>query len=440
MQPAYFVGLDMGTTATKAVAFAGDGAFLASQQANYALLQPRKGAAEQNPDDLLAAATQCLRRLIDSLGRPPEGIGLCTAMHSLLLLDASYRPCSPLFTWADTRAQAAVSDFSPAQQRALLARTGTPVHPMSPLVKLRWLVGEGAASFSKAAYISDIKSYLVYRWAQEGLCLDTNLASASGLMDIGRLAWDEAACQLAGIQHGQLPQIVAPTQQLRWKPAVASNLGTAGVPLFIGGSDGCLANLGSQLAEGEVALSIGTSAAMRLTHQKPQIDPSLGLFNYHLLGANYVMGGASNNGGNLIAWLFKLLRHPYQSIGELLDAAAVVSSEGLVFQPYLYGERAPIYQADAAAAFLHIRSHHQVPQFARAVLEGMLDNLLQIHQHIEAATGRPSRRIIASGGFVQSPYWLELLAGRAGCPVAVADAPQASAYGAALIAQKGLEG
>lgn len=439
MQPAYFVGLDMGTTAVKAVAFRADGTLLASQEQAYALLQPSEGAAEQQPDDLLAAAAQCLRRLLASLGRPPEGIGLSTAMHSLLLLDGARRPCSPLFTWADTRAQAVVADFSPAQQRALLARTGTPVHPMSPLVKLRWLARERATSFSKAAYISDIKSYLVDRWTQEGLCLDTNLASASGLMDIRRLAWDEDACALAGIQPAQLPQIVAPTQQLRWQPAVASDLGTAGVPLFIGGADGCLANLGSQLAEGEVAMTIGTSAALRLTHQKPQIDPSLGLFNYHLLDKTYVMGGASNNGGNLIAWLFKLLRHPYQNIGELLAAAAEVSSDGLVFQPYLFGERAPIYQADAAAAFLHIRSHHQVPQLARAVLEGMLDNLLEIHRHIEAAAG-PSRRIVASGGFVQSPYWLELFAARAGCPLVVANQPQASAYGAALVAQRGLAG
>ncbi len=439
MQPTtYFVGLDIGTTATKACAFNEAGRLLALVERAYRLHSPVVGAAEQAAADLLAAATHCLRQLVADMGCAPEAIALSSAMHSLLLLDANYAVCSPVYTWADTRATEVLADFSPSQKLDLLRRNGTPVHPMSPMLKLRWLSQQPNSPLHKAVYAADIKSYLVHRWTESGLCLDTNLASATGMMHLSQLEWDAEAVDIAGIRLEQLPRIVAPTTALRWRREVALQVGCLGVPLFIGGSDGCLANLGSQLGEGDIALSIGTSAALRTTHHQAHIDPSVGLFNYHLLADQYVMGGASNNGANLVNWLFELLRHPYATIGELIQAAAQADSSGLVFVPHLYGERAPIYDPTATASFQGIRSHHEAAHFARAVIEGMLANILEIQAGITAVNGA-SRRIIASGGFTQSAYWLAFLAARAGCEVVATETPQASAYGAAILAKAALE-
>ncbi|MEM9834967.1 MAG: gluconokinase [Bacteroidota bacterium] len=433
MSTSYTIGLDLGTTAVKACAFTDDGELLAQADQSYALRHPEPGAAVQDPEEVLTAAAEGLRVVIQEMNGPPAGIGLCTAMHSLLLLSADYTPVSPIITWADTRAQAIMNDFTQKQKRALLRRTGTPVHPMSPLVKLRYLHATQDASRKRMHYVSDLKSYLVHQWTQDGLCLDSSLVSATGLYGLKPQSWDQEALQLAKITEAALPKVLSPTTRLRWRTEVMEQLGiSTDVPLVIGGSDGCLANLGSKLQPGEIALSIGTSGAVRTTHQGVEVDPSLGLFNYHIKGTDYALGGATNNGGKVIEWLFDLLDHPYQSIGEMLGAAAAVDTEGLSFVPHIYGERAPIYDAAASGSFTGVRSHHQPAQYARAAVEGVTDNIITILRSLEVVTG-PASRIIASGGFTASPFWLDLIAKKSGRAVVVADTAQASAYGAALL-------
>ncbi len=432
-----YIGIDLGTTAVKACAFTHQGRLLKSISQAYPLHQIEPGAAEQDPDELVAAAATALKKLLAEIREKPAGIGISTAMHSLLLLSPAGDPVSPLITWADTRAVAVMPDFPPDLIQYFHQQTGTPVHPMSPLVKLRWIQKAHPAWLVPGYRVADIKSYLVHCWTNDGLLIDCNLASATGLYATN--SWDEKAVRFAGITMSALPKVVPPDYALNWRPTVATALGTTTIPLYIGGSDGCLANLGSGLlSPGDVALSIGTSGAVRATHQQATIDPSLGLFNYQLYDDYFVIGGATNNGAKALEWVFNLLQHPWQNIGEMIDAASKKTAEGLQFTPYLYGERAPIWDANATASFTGIRGFHQAPHYARAVLEGITNNVATLLQQLEKATG-PSQRIIASGGFTKSPFWVELLTERTGRQVVLTEAGEASAWGAALMAKKGRE-
>ena len=436
-----FLGLDLGTTSAKVCAFDAAGTLIAERSGGYALRYPSAGAAVQDAPEIVAVAERILREILADLPAAPAGIGISAAMHGLLLLNREGEPLGPILTWADVRAQAVMADFGPELRDRLRYRTGTPVHPMSPLVKLRWLHERHPERVGRASTVADLKTYLLHRWTTAGYVQDEQLASATGLLDLRTRTWDEEALRLAGgdapLKLG-LPRVVPATTRLSWRPAVAERLGVGRVPLFIGGSDGCLANLGSGLLEpGKVALTVGTSGAVRATHRGTSRRADHQLFDYLLFEDYRVLGGATNNGGKVIEWLYDLLRAHFSDIGDMIDQAIAAPDRGIVFQPYLNGERAPVWDALATASFTGLRGSHTAADLARAVVLGVTDNLIEILRQVEAATC-PAEVIYASGGFTRSAAWVELLAARSGRRVEVAHTPQASAYGAALIAERGL--
>lgn len=440
----YFIGVDVGTTSVKVGAFDRSGTTLLLREEAYPLEHPEAGAAEQDPTRVLAATKDTLAEVVKVMEYQPLGVGLSCPMHSVLLLNEQHQPASPVMTWADVRAAAVMDDFAPEDRASLWSHTGTPVHPMSPMVKLRWLLRKGRRV--KAAYLSDLKSFLVVKLTGGSFVLDEQLASASGLYDAEADQWHTPALRMAGIldRNGRetlrLPRVLPATTSLEWDPAVAAELGLSGVPLFLGGSDGCLANLGSGLLSPDAAaITVGTSGAVRATHRKARVEPSLGLFNYKLLGDYYVIGGATNNGGKVLEYWQQLLSVHFSGVGEFIEAGLSVAREASPhFRPFLYGERAPLWEAEATAELTGLRGHHDHRHLARAVLEGITDNLVAILKQLEKAIGEV-RILHASGGITRSPEWLTLLAQRSDREVVEADIAQASAYGAALIARMGVD-
>lgn len=437
MRKTYYIGLDVGTTSTKACAFSAGGEFLAVREKGYELRHPEPGAAVQEPMEVLHAAEDALKNLVDEMGGSPAGIGLSCPMHSLILFDPEYEtPITEVITWADVRAQSAMQDFTEEQRNDFHRVTGTPVHPMSPLVKLRWLLKQQPELRETAGYFGDLKSFITRYWTNTAV-LDEQLASATGLYDAEAGDWYKPALQMAadGDFPFQLPPVYPANHQLRWDVSVAEQLGVTGVPLFLGGSDGVLANLGSGILEpGEFALSVGTSAAVRTTHQQPKIDPKLGLFNYKLYGDRYAIGGPSNNGGKVLAYWQNLLSAHFPDVGAFIDGAMSVSSTNApAFQPWLYGERSPIWDASATASLTGLSGHHSPNHIAAAVLHGVTDNIVTMIQQLEKAVG-PATRIQVTGGITKSPEWLELLSKKAGREVVETEQKRATAYGAALVA------
>lgn len=435
----YYIGLDIGTSSTKANAFDREGNMIGESLFTYPLNETTPGEATQDPETVCRAAETALRTVIMQMKRQPLGIGISTAMHTLLPADRAGVPLMPSITYADTRGQRAIATIDPDLRRELYRHTGTPVHAMTPLVKMRWLQQEHPSLYERTACFAGIKEYLLYRWTGRWMT-DHSIASATGLLETATADWYGPALELLKIGPERLPRLCHPLSAVEGiRPRVREQLGLkADIPVIIGGSDGCLANLGAGILQpGPAVLTIGTSGAIRMTQRKAATDPGRRLFNYILHDNYYVTGGASNNGGKALEWVTRQF-FPGHSIPEVLDLAEQVraATDGLIFLPYLYGERAPVWDAEASGRLLGVRSRHNRQSFARAVVEGIIFNLCLSMKGMEEAVG-PVEALYANGGFTRSDWWVQLLADASGKTVHVAQTPQASAYGAALMARRG---
>lgn len=444
MQQPYIIGVDIGTGSTKAVAVNAEGTVLLKTQEFYAT-HHESGKSEQDVWEVYRAFLQCMKSIAIALQQPPLAVSLSSAMHSLLVIDKEGNPLTAALLWSDTRShQVAEALRSSELGKRLYLATGTPLHSMSPLCKIKWLLQNDAAVFAKASRFISIKEFI---WAQlfGEYKIDYSLASATGLFDIHRLNWSEEALAFAEISANQLSVPVSPTYSKSGiKPSMAQAMGLQpDTTFFIGSSDGCLANLGSFCFDGSVAaITIGTSAAVRITSQLPLQHTEQMLFNYLLDARTFICGGAVNNGGNVVQWLLEKFFANQQQVRTYSQLFSMLQSvppgsRGLLFLPYLHGERAPIWDEKSSGVFLGVRSFHTAADFARAVVEGVCFALRHILSSIEAISG-PVQRIKLSGGLADEDVLVQMLADVTGRPVVTQQAGDASAIGAALLALQSL--
>ncbi|SKA16854.1 gluconate kinase, FGGY family [Chitinophaga eiseniae] len=442
-QTPYIIGADIGTSSAKTIGLRlQNGAVAGVFQQAYATRYPQPGYAEQDPLLLLDAVKKGIREVVSRAGHPPAAISFSSAMHSIMAADGDGQALTPLILWADNRSepQALALRDTEAGKR-LYRQTGTPVHAMSPLCKLRWLREQQPALFARAAIFPGIKEYIIHHFFGRYYS-DHSIASATGLFDIAGLQWSREALDYAGITAAQLPEPVPATFRLPpLLPAVAAELGIpADTPFIIGGSDGCLAQLGSHaLDPGHATVTIGTSGAVRMASSRPQTDAHGRLFTYLLTDDVYITGGATNNGGALLQWLVRdFLRMPLTALQPLVDEALQTDTGPLLCLPYLLGERAPIWNSHATAAFVGIQPGHTAAHFMRAMLEGICFALLSIRQALTETAG-PVRRISVSGGFTATPGWIQLLADVFGQEMTLDQQNDASAMGAIILAANVLQ-
>ncbi|PTX59652.1 gluconate kinase (FGGY family) [Melghirimyces profundicolus] len=445
------IGLDIGTTSTKAVVFDSGGNIRGAKSVGYPLHRPQPLWAEQDPDDILEAACRAIREAMERSGTAPESVaavGISSAMHSLLAVDGSGRPLTPIITWADLRSGEISRRLRQTDTgRGIYRRTGTPVHPMAPLSKLIWMRKEAADPFAQAERWISIKEYLISRWFSQYV-VDTSIASATGLLNLETLDWDKEALELAGIRREQLSRIVPSTFVLEGMvPRWAERMGLSpDTPWVVGAGDGVLANLGvGAVRPGEAAITIGTSGAFRTVTNRPVTDPHSRTFCYALAEGFWVAGGATNNGGILLRWLNEGFFHDEEEVADpvlkeasLEQTARLAESvppgaEGLLFHPFLSGERAPWWNPDARGMFFGIGMHHRKEHFVRAVLEGVCFSIFSIGKALEELTG-PASDIRISGGFVRFPLWPRILCDILGRELQVPETEEASAAGAAYLA------
>ncbi|MET6999134.1 gluconokinase [Chitinophaga defluvii] len=439
----YIIGVDIGTGSTKTIAADAAGKVYASYQQGYDTFQPRQLYSEQDPEKLLQAVKAGIASVVQQLGYPPAAITFSAAMHGLIAMDAGGTALTPLITWADNRSYevaAALKDTDTGH--ALYHQTGTPVHAMSPLCKIMWLREQQPAIFARTAMFAGIKSYLFHHLLQRYVT-DHAMASATGMLDIHTLEWSKLALDTAGISKAQLPELVRTRQVLTGlAPAIAAELGIpASTPLIAGGSDGCLAQLGSAAMDaGHATLTIGTSGAVRMAVGQPVTDIHRRLFTYVLTENQFITGGATNNGGAVVQWfVVHFLQQPATAVGACVEQALALppGGNGLLCLPYLFGERAPVWDSSAQGMFTGVQSTHTAMHFLRAILEGICFNLLSIAAALEE-TVQPIQQVAVSGGFTASRGWMQLLADVFRKPVSLQQQSDASAMGAIILALQAL--
>jgi gluconokinase len=441
MQP-YLLGIDIGTGSTKAVAIDFNGNALGVSQHHYPVKAPQPGYSEQDPAVILSAFKNCITDVVIKLGYAPHAISLSSAMHSVIPVDKNGAALADMITWADARSEAIAQKIrDSAQGESIYKTSGTPIHAMTPLCKLIWLRENKNELFTATHKFISIKEYIWYHLFHE-FQIDYALACATGLFDIKKLEWNNEAIELAGITTGYLSSPVNTTySRADLNNALAAELKLDPATTFvIGASDGCCANLGSYVTgPGLATLTIGTSGAVRITSPQPVYNYDAMVFNYLLNEKTFVCGGAVNNGGIALNWLLKIFldielpgHNDYNAAFSRM-ATVPAGSEGLIFLPYLYGERAPLWDTKSCGVFFNVKPQHTQAHFLRAGLEGICFALNDVLQTLEASSF-PISQLNISGGFITSTVWTQMLADIIGKVLAITQPEDASALGAIFLA------
>lgn len=449
MTNASYLGVDIGTTSTKAVLFNKKGEVITSHTINYPLHTPSPLIAEQDPDEIFDAVIDCMKEIIKIDAANTDNlqfVSFSSAMHSLIAVDKENNLLTNSITWADTRSAKHAKQIKDIHNgHEIYLRTGTPIHAMSPLSKLVWLRDTKPAIFEKAAKFISIKEYVFYKLFGEYV-VDHSIASATGLMNLETLDWDKEALELAGITPDNLSTLVPTTYQVKTlKESYHSYIGFQGtVPFIIGASDGVLSNLGVNAIEpGVIAVTIGTSGAIRTISDRPRTDPKGRIFCYALTENHWIIGGPVNNGGIILRWLRdefaasevetakRLGIDPYDVLTKVASGVNP-GSDGLIFHPYMTGERAPLWNANARGSFFGLSIHHKKEHMIRSVLEGIIYNLYTVLLALEELTGEP-KKIQATGGFARSEMWRQLMADIFDKPVIVPESYESSCLGAIVL-------
>ncbi|MDA7025131.1 gluconokinase [Bacillus sp. CLL-7-23] len=444
----YMLGIDIGTTSTKAVLFNEKGDIIQKEQICYPLYTPDISTAEQNPEEIFQAVITAAANIMKQ--RPQKKlsfVSFSSAMHSVIAMDQHDQPLTPCITWADNRSESWAQQIKEERNgQEVYKRTGTPIHPMSPLSKLAWIVNERPEIALKAKKYIGIKEY-IFKKLFDQYVIDYSLASATGMMNLKSLDWDDQALTIAGVKRHHLSKLVPTTaifQNCHRGFAKQMSIDSH-TPFVIGASDGVLSNLGvGAIKKGEIAVTIGTSGAIRTMIDKPQTDEKGRIFCYALTEDHWVIGGPVNNGGIVLRWIKDEFasseietakRHgidPYDVLTKLAERVKP-GADGLLFHPYLAGERAPLWNPDVRGSFFGLTMSHKKEHLIRSAMEGVIYNLYTVFLALTECMDGSVSRILATGGFARSSLWRQMIADIFESEVAVPDRFESSCLGACIL-------
>jgi gluconokinase len=444
----YMLGVDIGTTSTKAVLFSEKGKVIQQENIGYPLYTPDISTAEQNPEEIFQAVLKAISNI--TMKHPDKKlmlISFSSAMHSVIAMDENDTPLTSCITWADNRSEAYAHKIKEELNgHEVYRRTGTPIHPMSPLSKITWIVNELPEIAGKAKKYIGIKEFVFNKFFGKYV-VDYSLASAMGMMNLKALDWDEEALSIAGITREQLSQLVPTTKTfMGCNPELAKQIGIEPqTPFVIGASDGVLSNLGvNAIKKGEVAITIGTSGAIRTIIDEPKTDEKGRIFCYALTEKHWVIGGPVNNGGIVLRWIRdefasseietakRLGIDPYEVLTKIAERVRP-GSDGLLFHPFLAGERAPLWNPDVRGSFFGLTLSHKKEHMIRAALEGVIYNLYTVFLALTECMDGPVTRIQATGGFARSDVWRQMMADIFDSELVVPESFESSCLGACIL-------
>ncbi len=445
----YVLTLDIGTSSTRAMLFdararAVDGV---ESQIKYEMRTTPDGGVEADADELLGYAERAIDEVLARAGDRAAHVAAVASdslVSNVLGVDADGRAVTPMYTYADTRCAREVAELRARfDEEATHQRVGTLFHTSYLPARFLWLARERADVFRRARYWMSLGEYCLLRWTGQRAC-SYSVASWTGLLNRQTLDWDAELLAQLPISNLQLSPLVdhdAPVGTLRAEYAARwSPLRNAAWFPTVG--DGATANIGSGCIDpARIALTIGTSSAMRVTKPCEGSEPSQGLprglWSYRVTRDQELIGGALSEGGNLFAWMREAFHLDESSIEREL-AALEPDAHGLTMLPFLAGERAPNWNADARAAITGIGLNTQPIEILRAGLEAIAYRLGLIFELLRGVAP-DAHAVVASGGaLMKSPTWIQIIADTLDVPVIASAEAEATSRGAALLALKAL--
>jgi xylulokinase len=434
---------DLGTTGNKATLFDARGAVVAAAFEAYETAYPRPNWAEQDPADWWRAVRDSTRKLLASNGVKSGDIAAVSfsgMMNGLLAVDVAGTPLRPAIIWADQRATAEADFLAECCGfEQVYRRTGHRPGAAYTAAKLLWMQRHQPELYARTHQVLQAKDYAAFRLSGV-FATDYSDASSTNLFDLERRDWALDLVEAVGLDPHKLPPVYPSTTAVgQVTPQAAAETGLlSGTPVVIGGGDGACATVGAgSVRPGDAYNYIGSSSWIAVTCERPLYDPQMRTFTFaHLDPKLYFPTGTMQCAGGAFDWLERLLRGDGESklYDEMNAAAAGVEpgAKGLLFLPYLIGERSPHWNPLARGVFAGLTMAHGRAEMTRAVLEGVALNLKTIlHAFLEQGAEIRAMRLI--GGGARSALWRQILADVYGLPLLrPALMTEATALGAAI--------
>lgn len=410
-----FLAFDIGTSAIKSTLIAQSGGVVDFAEHKYPPVNGAISSTEQNPETWWSGAAHCADELFSrnpAVCAQVQAIGVSGHMLGCLPVDNNGSPLRPAMLHSDTRAVAEEAEIADAVGReTLYRRTGNTLSAQSTLCKILWLKRSEPELYAKTSRFLQSKDYLTAKLTGNIDSSDYSDAAHAELADIHRLTYMDDVLSELGIDIRKLPALHRGTDiagHLMPGAARALHL-TQGIPVIVGGGDGACANAGSGIAPGSMYCCLGTTAWLSYNEKRPVLDPYMRIFDIPSLdGADIGIFGTMQAAGRCVDWAKKLFHISSDRHFNELAALSPAGSDGLVFLPYLEGERSPIFDARARGVFFNINADHRREHFCRAVFEGVayaLRSILDVHRLSVQVT---DLRVI--GGGSNSALWRQILA------------------------------
>ncbi len=450
----YLIGIDVGTTGIKALIVDRDGHTLASVTSEYPLYTPHPQWAEQDPEDWWQGTIQAIRQALAQSKVDPKqiaGIGLTGQMHGMVLLDAKGRVLRRCIMWNDQRTAAQCEwIMNKVGRERFLDLTLNPALPGFTAPKIIWTREHEPEVYARAAHVLLPKDYIRYRLTG---VYATEVSDASGtvLLDVGRRAWSREVLRALDIPEAWMPKCVESpeiTGELTAEAAELTGL-PVGLPVVGGGGDQAASAVGNGIVEpGLVSVTLGTSGVVFAYTDAPNRDPQgrLHTFCHAVPGKWHVMGVTLSAGGSF-RWFRDALGMPEKGVAALTNvdpyeiltaeaANAPVGCEGLIWLPYLTGERTPYPDPNARGVFFGLTLRHDKRHMVRSVLEGVAYSLRDSLELFRALR-IPIAQVRAGGGGARSQVWRQIMADVFGTELVTTNITDTTAFGAALLAGVG---
>ncbi|MNW40788.1 Xylulose kinase [compost metagenome] len=439
----YVIGIDLGTSSVKTLLVNQNGEIAGEASASYPLIQERPGFSEQDPEEWVKGTMTCLKQLLKESGVAAgdvEGVSFSGQMHGLVLLDEQNNVLRNAILWNDTRTTKQCRDIDAKLGSKLLDITRNAALEGFTLPKILWVQENEPELFAKAARFVLPKDYLRYRMTGQ-VQMEISDAAGTLLLNVPEGQWSEEIAATFGLPAGFCPPLVGSTENTgSLQPEFAAESGlSAGTKVFGGGADNACGAVGAGIVrKGDALCSVGTSGVV-LTYEEDKNKDFAGkvhFFNHAHPGAFYAMG-VTLAAGYSLSW-FKESLAPELSFDELLKPVGDIApgSEGLLFTPYLVGERTPHADSVIRGSFIGLSGTHRREHLARAVMEGITFSLQESFDLFGAA-GIEVERVISIGGGAKNPVWLQMQADIFGKPVVALKNEQGPAMGAAMMAAVG---
>ncbi|WP_181347849.1 xylulokinase [Thalassobacillus sp. CUG 92003] len=442
----YVIGVDLGTSAVKVLLMNKQGEIKQEVSKSYPLIQEKSGYSEQDPDQWVEKTVEALHELVSQFNEPVstiEGLSFSGQMHGLVLLNENQEVIRPAILWNDTRTtRQCQAIYDTIGEDQLLAITKNPALEGFTLPKLLWVKEHEPDHYNQASTFLLPKDYVRFRLA--GM-IHSEYSDAAGtlMLDVAHKEWSQTICEAFEIDAALCPPLVESSERVgTLTHEIADKTGlSAATSVFAGGADNACGAIGTGiLSEGKTFCSIGTSGVVLSYEHTGDLDfaGKVHYFNHGKTDAYYTMG-VTLGAGYSLNW-FKEVFAEHKSFEDLMQGIGDVpiGAKGLLFTPYLAGERTPHADAAIRASFIGIDSSHQLTDFVRAVVEGITFSLNESLE-IFRANGKSIDRIITSGGGAKNETWLQIQADIFNATIVRLSSEQGPGVGAAMLAAYGCE-